>query len=99
MNKQKPTKEWFNNRCKAARAKLRLISKNLSKDPFNKTTRDKFVKARGEYKKQCRRAEKEQRGFLTKKLINIAEDDPKMFWALIGKMNKWGKEKLIHLIT
>ena len=90
MKAVKANKDWFNGRCKAARKNVRLISKSLSKDPFNKSIRSKFVKARGEYKKECRKAEKEQRKYLTKKLCDIANDDPKTFWNLIGKMNKWG---------
>ena len=93
VGKVKTNKEWFDKTCKAARTKLRIISRNLSKDPFNKNIRYKFVKARGEYKKSCRKAEKNHRAHLSKQLINIAQNDPKSFWELIGKMNSWGKER------
>ena len=70
-----------------------MISKKRSKEPFNRLILDKFIKARSEYKKECRKAEKQYRQFLTKKLIDLEQCDPKSFWNLIGKMNDWGKEK------
>ena len=94
MDDKKTGKGWFNSRCKAYRDKFRLISKRLSKEPFNRVIRDKFVKARSEYKKQCRKSEKEHTKFLTKKLIDLEQCDPRNFWILIGKMNNWGKEKI-----
>ena len=58
------TKTWFSGKCKSVRTKL---SKNFSRDPFNKTIRDKFVNARIEYKKECREAEKGHKRCLTQK--------------------------------
>ena len=92
--KEKPKKKWFNNKCKAEKTRLRSICKQLSKDPFNKNIRDKYVKARAKYKRECRIAEREQRNFLTNKLIQITEGDPKKFWTLVGEMNRWGKGKI-----
>ena len=48
-----------------------MASKTLSKKPFDKLNLNKFLKARMAYKKECRKAEKEHRMFLTKQLINV----------------------------
>ena len=82
---------WYTNECKNREKLLRKYSKELSCNPFDKAKRHKFVKARAEYKKVCRKAEAESRRQLTKKLIEIGQSDPKLFWSTIKKMNTWGK--------
>ena len=91
---KKANKGWFNKDCKAHRNKFRTASKLLSKNPFNQTCLDKFVKARSAYKKMCRKAEKSYRMYLTKKLMELQQTDPKSFWKIIDTMNNWGKEKI-----
>ena len=51
-----------------------------------------FVKARAEYKKTLRKAEKQARKNLTNLLMNIGKNNPTGFWNLINKMNKWENE-------
>ncbi len=55
---------------------LRKYSKELSTSPFDKTKRKKYIEARAAYKKMCRKAEAEHRKHLTKKLIEIGQNDP-----------------------
>ena len=84
---------WYNNSCKALRTKLRLCCKKLSKEPFNRTLHDQFLKARSEYKKECRNSEKMFRRHLTVKLNELGNNDPISFWKIIKSMNNWGKLK------
>ena len=86
-------KDWYTRSCKGYRNKFRLCSKKLSKDPYNKALLNKFLQARSEYKKECRKAEKCHRQSLTKKLLGLENNDPKLFWNIIKKMNDWGKPK------
>ena len=83
---------WFTKECKARCTVLRQRSRTLFREPFNRKNRDLFVKARTTYKKTCRKAEQAYRKTLTKQLIEIGKNDPKSFWNIIDKMNKWGKE-------
>ena len=62
-------------------------------NPFDREKRCNFTKARTEYKKMCRKSEAESRRKLTKKLIELGQNDPKLFWSTIKEMNNWGKEK------
>ena len=52
-----------------------------------------FLKSRSCYKKACRKAEKEFRNYLRGQLQNFDKYDPKHFWKIIKKMNKWGKQQ------
>ena len=88
------TQNWFNKECKGRRQVLRQYSKALSIAPFDKTKRQQFLKARAEYKKICRKAEKAYRHHLTDKLMEIGQNDPKTFWIIINRMNNWGKEQI-----
>ena len=92
-NKKNESKAWYTRECKSLRDVLRHRSKEFSKDPFSKSKRDEFVKARTLYKKTCRKAGKTYRSLLTKQLLDIGMTNPKMFWNLIEKMNNWGKNK------
>ena len=91
--KDQESKAWYTKECKSLRDVLRHRSKEFSKDPFNKTKRDYFVKARTLYKKTCRKAGNAYRTLLTKQLLDIGMTNPKTFWTLIEKMNNWGKTK------
>ena len=91
-SKQK-SKKWFSGECVKYRKVLRECSRNLSRNPFNREKLTLFSKARMAYKKICRKSEKEYRRFLTGKLMNIGQRDPKQFWSIINKMNNWGKER------
>ena len=66
----------------------------MSDEPFNRENQHLFIQARSAYKKTCRKAEKLYRETLTKKLMNIGQNDPKTFWDIISKMNRWGKEQV-----
>ena len=70
-----------------------MQSRDLVNHPFEKNKRHGYIKIRNEYKKACRKAEKEARKELTKKVLNIGLNDPKGFWNVINKMNNWGREK------
>ena len=93
----KPTKhkskKWFNKECAKYRQILRKYSRNLSTRPFDRNTLHLFQKCRNEYKSVCRKAEKQYRHYLTEKLCNIEQNDPKVFWNIIKQMNNWGKDK------
>ena len=81
--------------CKVRQKLLRHYSKQLTSYPFFDTSlRQKFIKARTAYKKVCRKSEAAHRRHLTKKLIEIGQNDPKLFWSTIKKMNNWGKKKI-----
>ena len=56
--------------------------------------RKKYLEARAAYKRVCRKAERNYRQWLTKQLVEMGQADPKKFWQLISKMNRWGKEKI-----
>ena len=85
--------KWFNKECLKHRRIFRKASEMISKHPFDKNLRTKFVKSRSEYQKVRRKAEKSYRGNLTKALLEVGKSDPRMFWDIVDKMNKWGKEK------
>ena len=72
---------------------FRNASKLMSKCPFDKTLRTKFLESRAAYKRICRKAEKDSRQRLTRQLIGLGQADPKTFWKIIDKMNRWGREK------
>ena len=93
LHKKRHTQEWFTKDCIARQKLLRQCSKDLSNNPFDKTRRKRFIEARAAYKKVCRKAEAVYRQHLTKKLIEIGQNDPKLFWSTITKMNNWGKKK------
>ena len=97
-NEKKVTKshphEWYNRECKARQRVLRQCSRKLSLSPFDREKRENFIKARANYKKVCRKAESASRKNLTKQLIDLGQNDPKLFWDTIKKMNNWGKRKL-----
>ena len=79
---------------KGRRDILRKYSKAITIAPFDKTKRQQFLKARAEYKKICRKAEKAYRHHLTDKLMKIGQNDPKSFWIIINRMNNWGKKQI-----
>ena len=93
-HKKSQTQDWFNKECKGRRDILRQYSKALTISPFDKTKRQKFLRARAEYKKICRKAEKAYRHHLTDKLMKIGQSDPKTFWVIINRMNNWGKKQI-----
>ena len=92
LNIQK-TQEWYSRECKARQRVMRQCSRNLSLNPFDREKRHNFIKARADYKKVCRKAESAGRRKLTAKLIEIGQNDPKLFWKTIKQMNNWGKKK------
>ena len=91
VDKKCHSQEWYTKECKATQKVLRKCSKDLSTSPFDNVKRQKFIKARATYKKVCRKAEAECRRRLTKKLMEIGQSDPKLFWSTIKKMNNWDK--------
>ena len=93
VHKKQYPQDWFSKECRSRQKLLRIYSKDLSNSPFDKTKRKKYIEARAAYKKVCRKAEAIHRKHLTKKLIDIGQNDPKLFWATITKMNSWGKKK------
>ena len=97
-SKQKNGQKWYNKECMKHRKALRNASKLMSKYPFDKTLRKKFLESRAAYKKICRKAEKSFRQCLTKQLVELGQADPKTFWNIIDKMNRWGREKMTLLI-
>ena len=91
--KKKKTKLWFNEECNKLRKNVRRHSRVLSSSPFDKEKLHLYTKAKMEYKRACRKAEKESRRILKEKLVKIGMSDPKTFWSIINKMNNWGKER------
>ena len=85
---KKKGNNWFDRECMKYKKKFRNACKLMSKCPFDKTLRTKFLESRAAYKKICRKAEKESRRRLTKQLIELGQGDPKTFWNIIDKMNK-----------
>ena len=85
VDKKGHSQEWYTKECKARQKVLRKCSKDLSTSPFDNAKRKKIIKARAAYKKICRKAESECRRRLTKKLMEIGQSDPKLFWSTIKK--------------
>ena len=83
------SQDWFTKECKIRRNIMRLHGKDISKNPFDKMKRKKFLEARATYKKPCRKSEKSYRQNLTHKLMEIGLNNPKTFWNIIKKMNNW----------
>ena len=92
-SKKKGKKCWFGGECSGLRGLLRRQCRDLARHPYDKQRRHLYIKTRNEYKRACRRAEKNSRTELTRKLFNIGMNDPKGFWNIIKQMNNWGKEK------
>ena len=91
--KQHRKKIWYNKECAKLRKILRKHSRNLSLTQFDRHKLHLFTKARLQYKRACRKAEKQNRKDLTEKLMNIGTNDPNTFWTIINKMNNWGKDQ------
>ena len=91
--KQQHSHDWYNRECKAKQKLLRQCSKKLSLNPYDREKRQNFVKARADYKKTCRKAEFASRQKLSKKLIELGQNNSKLFWDTIKKMNNWGEKK------
>ena len=84
---------WYTRECASKKKVFNKYSKLMSKEPFNRENLHHYIKARSDYKNTCRKAEKVYRQNLTKKLMDIGQSDPKTFWDIISKMNKWEKEQ------
>ena len=93
LKKKRKGHNWFNSECIKQRKVFRNASTMMSKCPFDKTLRIKFLTSRAAYKKVCRKAEKDSRQRLTRKLIVLGQADPKIFWNIVDQMNRWGREK------
>lgn len=65
----------------------------MSKFPFDRCIREKFLAARSAYKSACRTAEKSFRQNLTNRLMNMGLNNPKAFWQTVNEMNNWGRSK------
>ena len=88
------TQDWFTKECRIRRNVRRQRGRELSKNPFNKGIRKKYLDARTAYKRTCRKSEKSYRQRLTHKLMGIGLNNPKTFWDIIKKMNNWGKKQV-----
>ena len=92
-DKTRHKQDWFTKDCKNRQKMFRKCSNDLCSNPFDRSKRQSFVKARAAYKKVCRKAEVAHRQQLSKKLIEMGQSDPKLFWSTIKKMNNWGKRE------
>ena len=81
----RPSQSWYTKECKGRQNILRKRSKDLSTSPFDRNKRQEFVKARADYKKICRKTESAGRRLLKEKLIEIGQNNPKLFWKTIKK--------------
>ena len=90
---KKKSKTWFTQECDKLRRHLRKLSKDVSKFPFDKGKLASFNRTKAEYKNTCRKAERESRNILKKKLLEIGTNDPKGFWNIINEMNNWGNKR------
>ncbi len=86
----KPAK-WFNEQCKATKARLKILTKAVQKKPLDRHIRENLVGARKAYKTACRKAESSFRKRMLKSLLE--ENDPKKFWEMINKMKNWSENK------
>ena len=92
--KVKKGKQWYSRECASYKSVLRKYGRKLSSSPFDRNTLSLFQKSKKDYKKACRKAEKEYRLKMIEKLKDIQlTEDPKDFWNMIKKMNNWGNEK------
>ena len=98
MNKAGSSQSWYTKDCKARKKNLRKCSKDLSTFPFDTNKRQKFVKARAEYKKICRKAESAGRRQLMNELIQMGQNDPRLFWNTIKKWIIGDKRNLTYRI-
>ena len=95
-NKKPKYNGWFNKECIIRRKVFRKYSKLPSEKPFDRQILHSFIKVRPTYKRTCRRAEKACRNKLTQQLMDVGQQDPKTFWKIITKMNRWGKDVKDH---
>ena len=91
--KTRKKQDWFTKECKAKQNSFKKHSRNLYRTTFCPTNLELFLKARSSYKKTCRKAEKAFRNYLRGQLLNSGKDEPRKFWNIIRKMNKWGKQQ------
>ena len=90
---KKGGKIWYTRECAGYKASLRKYGRKLSSSPFDKNILHHFQNCKKNYKKICRKAEKDYRFKMIDKLKDIQlTEDPKDFWKMIKKMNNWGNE-------
>ena len=83
---------WYTNQCKTSKTRLQIATKQMSKKPHDRQSIDTYRRARNEYKRVCRQAEKRHRDRMVNKLIAVESNNPKQFWEIIKKMKEYGKE-------
>lgn len=95
--KQKPRQrkpaKWFNDECSKLRKSHRRALAKLDKNPYDTHLRELALHSRKKYRKACKEAESMWRKAVTKKLLEIKDNDPTQFWKIIKSMREWGKEK------
>ncbi len=89
---KKKSKTWFTRECAMLRRHLGRLSKDVSKFPFDQGRLATLNRTKAEYTRTCRKAERESRSFLKRKLLEIGTNDPKGFWNIINEMNNWGNK-------
>ena len=85
--KRQPKAKWHDHKYVEMKREVQKLGANMTKDPFNKTTRLVFYALR----KKVRRANKEMKRLFIKnivtKLDKLQNKDPKSFWKLINELH------------
>ena len=79
-------KKWFTQDLYQSRTELRLLAKELDKNPFNRELRHRVSSTRMAFNKQVKKAKREHTDQLLKKLDNMHEKNPNEYWALIEEL-------------
>ena len=85
-------KVWYTKECASLKSILQKYCRKLSSRPFDKNLLNQFQTCKRNYKKTCKKAEKQYRLGMIEALKKVEKNEPKKFWNLIKKMNKWGNE-------
>lgn len=86
-NKRKNKKPWYCESCKDLRKIVKKYEYQVDKHPQNDEFRKQFYSYRSKYRRLCNYKEKQHRKNLLKQLNDSNDNNPKMFWEIINKLN------------
>ena len=84
---------WFSSECRKLKCALNRAMKDLRKQPFNRTHREKMFSLKKKFKNKCRESERKCRDMLLTKLLAIEEHKPTEFWNLVKEIKNWGSSQ------
>ena len=84
--KRTKKKKWFNQDLDSKRRDLRLVAKDLGKNPWDRELRNRVNTMRISFNKSVKKAKKDYTNMLINKLENMHDKDPKQYWALVEEL-------------